>query len=281
MNTGKQTYTYTVLRYVHDVATGEFINVGVVLHSPGRKFFQAEFRHTYSRLSAMFPDLDSDAFKRSMKSIDRQLRAISSTYQDASDPMRGDAATIAKTVLPADDSALQWSPVGTGITKDPSEELIYLFERLVRRYDSKTFQRRKDEDVWRTIRTKLDEGIAHRLVEKTIRSEIDELSFKHAWKNGAWHCYEPLSFDLADSDGIKSKAHKWVGHLSAIQAAPEQFKTYFIVGAPSDPCLRRAFDDAIAILGKSPVDVEIYKEHQADELVSLMEQEISSHSEAE
>ena len=114
-------------------------------------------------------------------------------------------------------------------------------------------------------------------MEKTIRSEIDELSFKHAWKNGAWHCYEPLSFDLADLDGIKSKAHKWVGHLSAVQSALEQFKTYFIVDAPSDLGLKRAFDDAIAILGKSPVEVEIFKEQEADELVSLMTQEISSH----
>lgn len=27
-------YTYSVLRYVHDVTSGEFVNVGVVLYSP-------------------------------------------------------------------------------------------------------------------------------------------------------------------------------------------------------------------------------------------------------
>jgi hypothetical protein len=278
MMTGKQTYTYTVLRYVHDVVTGEFINVGVALHVPDRKFFRAEFRHTFGRLSATFPDLDSDAFKQSMRIIARQLSAISSNYHDASSPLKGDAATIAKTVLPADDSSLQWSPAGTGVTKNPNEELIYLFDRLVKKYDSKPTQRRKDEDVWRTVRTKLEEReIAHRLVEKTIRSEIDELPFRHAWKNGIWHCYEPLSFDLADSNGIKEKAHKWVGHLAAVQSAPEAFKTYFIVGAPSDDGLKRAFDDAIAILGKSPVEVEVFKEQQADELVSLIKQDIDLH----
>jgi hypothetical protein len=29
-----QPYTYTILRYVHDIRTGEFLNVGVVLHVP-------------------------------------------------------------------------------------------------------------------------------------------------------------------------------------------------------------------------------------------------------
>ena len=27
-------YSYTILRYVHDVVAGEFLNVGVVMHAP-------------------------------------------------------------------------------------------------------------------------------------------------------------------------------------------------------------------------------------------------------
>ena len=30
----KTTFTYTVLRYVHDIATGEFVNMGVALDAP-------------------------------------------------------------------------------------------------------------------------------------------------------------------------------------------------------------------------------------------------------
>ena len=37
-------YTYTVLRYVHDVMTGEFVNVGLVVHSPAANFFRVETR---------------------------------------------------------------------------------------------------------------------------------------------------------------------------------------------------------------------------------------------
>jgi hypothetical protein len=34
----KLAYTYPLLRYVHDVASGEFANVGVVLFSPNARY---------------------------------------------------------------------------------------------------------------------------------------------------------------------------------------------------------------------------------------------------
>jgi hypothetical protein len=30
----KTTYSFTILRYVHDIATGEFVNMGVALYAP-------------------------------------------------------------------------------------------------------------------------------------------------------------------------------------------------------------------------------------------------------
>jgi hypothetical protein len=38
MNT---TFTYTVLRYVHDIATGEFVNMGVALYAPEANYVSA------------------------------------------------------------------------------------------------------------------------------------------------------------------------------------------------------------------------------------------------
>lgn len=34
----KTTFTYTVLGYVHDIATGEFVNMGVALYAPEAKY---------------------------------------------------------------------------------------------------------------------------------------------------------------------------------------------------------------------------------------------------
>jgi Protein of unknown function (DUF3037) len=50
---------YTVLRYVHDIATGEFVNVGVVVYAPKVRYLQAEMRFICGRLARVF--LDGDA----------------------------------------------------------------------------------------------------------------------------------------------------------------------------------------------------------------------------
>ena len=136
--TDNRPYTYTVLRYVHDVTTSEFVNVGVVVHAPDARFVGTRLRTTHGRLSAMFPDLDRDAFRSTMRSIERALKVIATNYaEDDLFRAEGDAAVIARSVLPADDSALQWSPVGAGLAGDMDQLLDRLFQRLVSSYDDK------------------------------------------------------------------------------------------------------------------------------------------------
>lgn len=276
----KRPYTYTVLRYVHDTATAEFVNVGIVLHAPSVRFLGAKLRHTHRRLSALFPDLDSSAFRSSMTAIEGALKAAGKLYKE-DDLFRSeaDALQLARSVLPADDTSLQWSTVGSGLTSDPAAELDRLFVRLVGSYDERHERRRSDADVWRPVRERLDAAkLTSKLREKTIRGADDTLEFKHAWKNGVWHCYEALSFDLADADGIKRKAREWMGHLTAVRDATEEFRPYFIVGAPANPKLMRAYRDAMAILRKSPIETEVFPESEADKLVALIESELSAHN---
>jgi Protein of unknown function (DUF3037) len=113
--TDKKPYTYTVLRYVHDVNTGEFVNVGVVVHAPDARFVGAKLRHTHGRLSAMFPDLDRDAFRSSMRVIERALKSVAADYAKG-DLFRveSDAAGIARSVLPAQVSRPILSNFSTG-----------------------------------------------------------------------------------------------------------------------------------------------------------------------
>ncbi len=63
----KTAYTYTVLRYVHDTATGEFVNTGVALYAPEARFAGALCRTTYGRLRKVFPGMDGESFKSLMR----------------------------------------------------------------------------------------------------------------------------------------------------------------------------------------------------------------------
>jgi hypothetical protein len=278
--TEKHPYSYTVLRYVHDVTTAEFVNVGLVLHSPTARVLRAETRRTIGRIRDVFPDFNRSAFLAAMKAVKASLnlaagRLVDSSFLDK----EGDAATFAWGALPVDDSSLQWSPIGTGLTADLEKTFARLYERFVTRYDTRDVHRRTDEDVWRPVRDRLIErNVSVHLGAKEIAGATDIIAFSRAWKNGAWHAYEPLSMDLADADGIKDKARLWLGHLAAVADGPsEPFKVYFLVGAPQDRTLLPAFETAKAILSKAPFAPSIYDETQIDDLVSGIEDEFRAH----
>lgn len=276
-------YSYTVLRYIHDVMTGEFVNVGVVLFVPSLGKMQFRTRKSIGRIKGIFPDLDRAAFISEMRAVRKGLSRVAQEVE-ASDLFieNLDARKVALRALPIDDSSLQWSAVGTGLTNDPSKTFERLFERFVTRYDIPSAHRVTDEDVWRPVREKLAErNLALKLQEKVVVGDTDAISFKYAWKNGQWHAYEPVSLDLADAEGIKDKVRRWRGHLAAVADGPsEQFKLHFIVGAPQNPTLKDAYYSAVEILRKAPFSPEIYEQNQVDELVSKIENEFRSHEES-
>jgi hypothetical protein len=226
----------------------------------------------------MFPDLDGDAFRDAMAAIDRALSAISHLADGSCDGR--DAVSLARRALPADDSTLQWSPLGSGLTDDLAKTLERLYTRLVVRYDSAAPARRTDADIWRPVRDKLHQrDIKIELAKKTVVGATDEISFKYAWRNGIWHAYEPLSFDLADAEGIKSKAHRWRGHLDAAAGGSEEpLKLNFIVGAPPDAALRPAYRRALDILRDAAFRPALFEDNQVDELVDEIESEVRTHA---
>lgn len=278
--TKKRSYTYSVLRYVHDIMTGEFINVGVVMHVPSLHLLKSETRSTIGRLKGAFPDLDRAAFHSAMSSVKRSSKTLAKDLASGTFKFEAsDALSFARKIIGPDDSSLQWSPVSGGITDDVEKTFARIYDRMVVKYDGRSTRRRTDDEVWRPVRALLAErGVDVELDEKTIVGTTDDLSLKHAWKNGVWHAYEPLSFDLVDADGIKEKARKWRGHLEAVaDGQHEQVKLSFIIGAPQNPSLRPAFDNALKILERSALSPTIYRESQIEDLVSHIEDEVRAH----
>ncbi len=278
--TTKEPYSYVVLRYIHDVLTGEFVNVGVVMVVPGRPLILTKARKTFGRIKSVFPDLDSEAYKRAIEAIERAMKAVERGLKSegmfTSEKTAGDYGRIA---LPLDDSSLQWSLVGAGLTADPQKTFNQLYHRFVARYDRALARRRSDDDVWRPVEARLKEhGIKVQLEPKRIEGNTDAVEFRHAWKNGRWHVYEPLSFDLSDADNIKDKARRWLGHLSAVQlGATEDVQVHFIVGRPESESLVPAYRNAVEILRKVPFDNDVFEEHQLDDFVNKIEDEVRLH----
>lgn len=278
--TQKCAYSYTVLRYVHDVVSGEALNVGVVLHAPSAAFLKVRTRKTIGRLKQVFPDLNREAFVSTMQAVDRGFAAASKKLSSEplfDDPL--DAINHALSVLPSDDSSLQWSPLGSGLSTDLEKTFHRLFERYVAQYDKSVDRRRTDEDIWRPVREKLAERNVHVPFEqKVVVGAQDRIEFKKAWKNGRWHAYEPVSFDLADADHIKDKARRWRGHLSAVaDGSSDEVELHFVLGRPQDADLMHAFDNAKQILAGARFAAEVIDENDLDDFVSSIEDEYRTH----
>jgi Protein of unknown function (DUF3037) len=164
------------------------------------RYASAQCSTTYGRLGKVFPGVNGEAFKGMMRYIQARFEEEGGRIQDelALDGLPKSIMEVAHAVLPPDDSSLQWSMPGSGLTEDPSATLDSLYERMVMRYEDRVrSEARSDDEVWRKFKRTLEERrVLRHLQPKKISVQDDEVEFQYAWKNGVWHCLEPLSFDL-------------------------------------------------------------------------------------
>ena len=208
------------------------------------------------------------------------LKAISKEYKSRSTEIASesqfenvrDVRVLCDSVLPKDDSALQWSETRVGKCSDLDSELGRLFERYVTYADGRIEHRKTEDDLWRVFSKELEtRSLNTRLKSKTFRTSDDEVTFQKSFKNGIWHCVQPVSLDLVQSSSIKEKAHKWLGQISSVSEKADQFMLYFLVAEPSKPELKDSYEKAVAILEKVPSRNIVYTESESKKLVKDLE----------
>jgi len=277
----KTTYTFTVLRYVHDITTGEFANVGVALYAPEAKYLSAICTPRYGRLSRIFLDINGDHF-RSL------TRFIQARFEEQAEKLRGElplegrpksVMEIAQAILPPDDSSLQWSDPGGGICEDPSKTLEALYVRMVQRYEERQqLPSREDEEIWKEFKKELESRhvVAHLQAKRIVAKDYD-YEFQHARQNEVWHMYEPVSLDLIQAESILDKANRWLGRIVSLKDSPDKFSLHMLLGEPRDEKLKGTYVKAQNILHKMPVEHEFIKEHEAAQFSSKLAEEIAKH----
>jgi hypothetical protein len=184
-------------------------------------------------------------------------------------------------VLPPDNSAIQFSKPGVGLSGDLDRTLDELYQRHVEQYAvTDESPRRTDETVWRVFKDPLDRAlVTPRLRSKRIVAPDFEYLFKRSWKNEIWHVYEPVSFDLVEADSILNKANRWVGQATSLLDSPDAFRIHLLLGEPQDERLKSTFVKAQHILDKMPVQKVFVWESEAEAFAQGLAKEIHSHPE--
>jgi hypothetical protein len=275
-------YSFSVLRYFHDGVTAEFVNVGVAVYSGDALYLKAKCTVQYGRITKMFERIDGDRFKQLVRHIEERTTGLGQQLRQQTLPFAQLGTTLPsllKEVLPPDDSAIQFSPEGYGVTADMDKTLYELFERYVERYaGEQDAPSRSDDEVWRVFREPLERRrLLQHLSSRKIVTPDYEYQFRASWKNEIWHVYEPVSFDLLEPNSLLEKANRWVGRSASLAESVDRFRLHLLIGLPQDPHIEPTFKKAHNILRKMSGNPELVLEDQAEAFAADLEREIGLH----
>lgn len=121
-------YEYAVLRVVPRVERGEFINAGVVLYCPQRRFLQARVHLDHERLNALDPSLSPQLTLAHLETARWVCEGGESAGSLGALPPR---ERFGRVVAPRS-TVIQPSPVHTGLCEEPEKEIERLLREMVR-----------------------------------------------------------------------------------------------------------------------------------------------------
>jgi len=245
-------FQYSVLRYVHDVATGEFLNVGLAIYSKSARFFQSRLLLRYRRLTQAFPGADGELYRNYISRLQRSLNEVSAEVESNQMRILGEGLPdriefLLNQVLPPDDSSIRFSEARGGLADDLEGTFDQLYYRLVEQYLTvPQTPSREDDDIWQVFRPPLqDLEVLDHFQRHEVRTEVESFQFDHAWRNGTWNVLRPLSFDLVHPGNIRKKAREWMGAAHIMDEAPDLSGLFFLLGHPrnGDRLVRKAYSD--------------------------------------
>lgn len=272
-----QPYEYATIKYVHDPAAGECLNIGVLMLSGGheRVVFEAKFEQRYGRLSEAFSGFDGENYRRFVgrlsSHVDRMSVKLNQSDLFSSAPVA--LGTLLRELLPDSGMSFQYGSVLAGIAEDCASELEHLFYRFVSsQYEREQVSNRDDEAVWSTFRDPLKQHqVLDRLVEKTFTADELEYTFPRAFKNGRWHVLESASFDYVSAEQLKRKATAYLGIATALSRNPEMGKMYLLLGKPSREAHMKQYERAKRLLTDHlQVEHELVEEQDAEQLATTV-----------
>lgn len=265
-----------VLQYQHSPFAGERLNIGLLLVCERSHFARLKIRDSWKRFSDAYPDFDRSAVKSDLKSLSMAANRIAEDgFTAPLDTNRrcNTAEGLLLSLFGTPEGSIVWGAQGAGVTDDPEAELEKLHDELITRFDQVNgHDRRDDDDVFQSLKKHLDDTrVLEQMTEHVVHSPRGDVRFKRSFKNGIWHCVQPLSFDHTDRDTIDNKAARWAGHLMQAEEAPESFQPYFVIGKPSNQSFLSAFESAENLLRSAPRNPIVVREEEsariADQLV--------------
>ncbi len=263
-------YTYCVLRYVHDYAANEFLNFGVVVYAPAIRFLEFKIEHTYQRLSNAFEGFDGDQHRKVIRQLEAAIERLRNSWAAPLEQLIAlpeDAGSVMQSIWRDQGGSYQFGEPLPGRSRDINQTLQDVFFRMVEsRYHKTKTEHRSDDDLWQSVyRAPLRQTrAAEALQPHTITTDAIKLTCNHTFKNGRIHIVQPLTLDYVREDAIGGKAAKWLGNATALKDNDEIGTIYLLLGRPQNDQYLAAYERAKHLLGKMPLDFQMVEEEEAE-----------------
>jgi hypothetical protein len=139
--TGSVTYQYQLLRYQHDVATGEFAHVGLVYFDTKTHFLRTRMIKKYERIALFFGEIEEEHLMRTLHGLENELNRLAKSLNKGSAFRQfSSVKELTASVLPPNDNTLSFSPIFKGIDFDHNSSFNDLYYNLIGKYNGETLE---------------------------------------------------------------------------------------------------------------------------------------------
>ena len=137
---------YASLRFLPYRETGEFINIGVVVHCPQTDFFGFRLApsHRTARVTHFFPNLNKELLKAALQGMEKELMRIQAQHQGLRLTEEIPPAVAQEQIanfcqlVRRREGLLHFGDIGTVMAVTPEKALEELFCRFVERHSEDT-----------------------------------------------------------------------------------------------------------------------------------------------
>ncbi len=265
-------YYCCVLRYVHNMFTHEFVNVGLMMWIPQDEqiIFDATIR--YERISQFFDNFDGRIYRQRIYDLRELSRKL---YRDLSALQRykEDPSEVFYELLPKGLSCFQWSSPIAGICSKPEERFDELFNKYVGVYKPNTPT--EADIIWHTVRSELKKHDLNKHVQFdfTMKAANVDWPFKMSWDNGIRQVLEPIPLTFQRPAKIIDNANIWSGRLDLL-AKDHNFNCTAVISNNPTGQNTDAYYEAYAILENAPSMRKIITKNQMPNYIPEIKQDL-------
>lgn len=267
------TYRYQILRYRHDLVSGEFANLGIVFFDQTNNTLRAKFVNKYKRLSQFFGEISSTFLMRTLRQLSKEFSILAESLDEGrSDLIRSkEIEELTTLILPKDDNALVFSETFSGWHFEADLAFQELYYQIIERYQSSKVERHTDAYAWKEIYKKHFDnyGITSQLKSKRVKTDFTTIEFDKTIQNGSLHCFQSISFDLRHEGSIEDKIYRWDGRIRELTTAKQTLNLYLLSILPKNKKLTKMIEEKLNFSDeKNKITVRVIDESEAESIAA-------------